>query len=442
MAFVWWPDKKKLSEAGFASIAHIPVLFGADWNYLREANRYLRERALLEWKPGNEEPGVSRFRPKYPTRQTLENIARQLCNFFEWAEHQSIDWKSIEYTNNIVNGYQADMLSGRWSKDGSALNGRTVNNRVGEACSFLKWAAARHLRGHFVVVSGVVGKIVDSGTSSTGHAPRGVEVRAGAVRINPALLRLPSPSKVARWLEEVRILRGETKSLMCELVLETGVRRQEVVLWQANTLPLNRSDWHRIGDNVQVTISFGAKGPKRHPNSLEGPARRISLPLRMAEKLDEYRRLRRAMLLGKWVKSAQCKADFLARRRTPEPAQLFISDFTGRPFSDQAFYDGWKNIPALPYKEWSPHLGRHYWACMTLLKSQSDRVMAIERRIDEMSDNWITAQAMTDIELIIRPQLGHISSETTNLYLQWLHGAITLVKYAHNYHEMLERLDG
>lgn len=103
MAFVWWPDQKKLSQEGFASVAHVPVLFGTDWQYLGEANRYLRERALLEWQPGKE-PSLVRFRPKYPTRQTLENIVRGLCNFLEWTQHRSIDWKSLDYTNDIVNG--------------------------------------------------------------------------------------------------------------------------------------------------------------------------------------------------------------------------------------------------------------------------------------------------------------------------------------------------
>ena len=444
MAYIWWPSEPQLEESGFASIAHVPILFGSDWRYLRSANRYLRERALLEWIPNaNLEPVTGSFnRKKYPTTRTLGNIVGQLCNFLEWVEWRGKDWEKLDYTEGVVKGYQADMLAGRWSASAKGLSAGTVNGRVGEACSFLRWAAARRLRGPFTVISGQVDKRVESGTSSVGHFSRSIEVRAGAVRPDPKTLRIPTEEQVIQWLKDVRILRGPTKALMCGLILETGIRLQEAVQWRMDTLPLDKREWVCIGDKVQVTISFGTKGAKRYPGSLEGPRRVISIPLSLAKKLDAYRSFQRVILLGKWVKSAKTKEEYRLRRQQPQPDQLFLSDFTGRPFSAQALYDGWKNVPSLPYKEWSPHLGRHFWACKELLNSQQEKVLSIGRQLDQFPDDWITSQAMTDIQLIIRPQLGHISAETSQCYLQWLHGAVSLTKYTREYHDFLDRLDG
>jgi integrase len=444
VAFIWWPREDQLSAKGYESIAHVPVLFGSDWSYLRETNRYLRERALLEWMPKDcpEPETIWLGNPRYPTTRTLENIAGQLCNFLEWAEWRDFDWKTLDYTQGIVNGYQADMLSGRWSARAQMLGAGTVNGRVGEACSFLRWAATQMLRGPFTVISGQRSLGVDSGKSSVGHFPQDILVRAGAVRADPKSLWLPTEEQVIQWIRDVCILRGPTKGLMCALILESGIRLQEAVQWRVDTLPLDKNQWLCIGDKVQVTLSFGTKGTKRYPGSLEGPRRIISIPLSLAKKLDDYRSLRRVVLQGKWIQSAKTKEEYQSRRQNAQPARLFFSDFTGRPFSDQALYDGWKNVPSLPYKQWSPHLGRHYWACMELLKSQRQKVASIGRQLDQFPDDWITSQAMTDIQLIIRPQLGHVSVETTQRYLQWLHGAVSLTKYTLDYHDILDCLDG
>jgi integrase len=379
-------------------------------------------------------------RPRYPTKKTLENIANHLSNFIEWMQWKSADWRALDYTGGVM-AYQSDMFSGQWAAEGSGLSAGTVNNRIGEACSFLKWAAHRRLRDQFKLVSAPVNKRGKSGTSSVGHLPNEIKARAGGFRSDPGILRLPTEEEVLRWLRDVRLRRGPTKALMCTLVLETAIRIQEAVQWRVDTLPLDQRQWVVIGGNVQVTICYGAKGPKRHPDSDEGPPRIISVPISLAKKLDTYRSLRRVVLHGRWVQAAKSKSEMQSRRLQPMPNRLFLSDYTGRPFTDQAFYSGWKNVPSLPYKEWSPHLGRHYWACITLLRSQQEKAASIGKQLDQLPDDWITSQATTDIQLIIRPQLGHVSDETSQLYLKWIHGAVSLTKYTLEYHDLLDRID-
>jgi hypothetical protein len=73
MAKVVTPDPQRLTERGYESVAHVPVIFDSQGRYCREHNRYLRERARLEWHPGG---GAD-----IPRGRTLGNIAERLLNF-------------------------------------------------------------------------------------------------------------------------------------------------------------------------------------------------------------------------------------------------------------------------------------------------------------------------------------------------------------------------
>ncbi len=57
--------------------------------YCRAYNRYLRERALLEWHPG--------AGSDVPRVRTLKNIADSLCNFVQWCEQQGTSWQEVTY---------------------------------------------------------------------------------------------------------------------------------------------------------------------------------------------------------------------------------------------------------------------------------------------------------------------------------------------------------
>lgn len=444
MTYLWWPDPKRMDELGYGSIAFVPVLFDANWNYHTELNRYLRERALLEWQPKDVDSSSDRVRHvsqnQYPTKKTLENIARQLCNFFDWIAWKNLEWKSIEYTKHLVRGYQLHMLKGSWSARKKPLSAGTINIRVRAACAFMAWAAERGFREDFKVKSAKRLVRADSGTHAHGHKALETNARAGRVRSNPASLRIPTEAEIALWLSQVEIYHGRTKALCSRLIVETAIRIQETVQWRTDTLPLDKADWKIVGDSVEVEVRFGAKGSKPTPDSLEGPPRWISLPLSLAEALDEYRRVYRPILLGKWIRSGGSPAEINARRHAPKPKQLFLSDSTGMSFSAQALYSSWKGVPSLPFAEWSPHLGRHYWACRTLLKSQITRAELMGRTLEGMPTDWVTAQAATDIQLLIQPQMGHLSAKTTLRYLQWIQRAISLSYWTDHYHKELERV--
>jgi len=200
MTYLWCPDPKRMDELGYGSIAFVPVLFDANWNYHTELNRYLRERALLEWQPKDVDSSSDRVRHvsqnQYPTKKTLENIARQLCNFFDWIAWKNLEWKSIEYTKHLVRGYQLHMLKGSWSARKKPLSAGTINIRVRAACAFMAWAAERGFREDFKVKSAKRLVRADSGTHAHGHKALETNARAGRVRSNPASLRITTEAEL------------------------------------------------------------------------------------------------------------------------------------------------------------------------------------------------------------------------------------------------------
>jgi hypothetical protein len=107
LSTVFIPDEKYLSKAGFASVAHVPVLFGPGHQYQRHYNRYLRERALLEWSPRGTtaDDQLTRGRPpKYLSRQSLRQMAYCLSNFDEWLAFAGLDWRQVEYKAHLLEG--------------------------------------------------------------------------------------------------------------------------------------------------------------------------------------------------------------------------------------------------------------------------------------------------------------------------------------------------
>lgn len=439
MAHLFWPDKEQLVAKGYASVSHVPVIFASNWRYHAEASRYLRERALAEWSPS---PNSSYrvVRKKYLTEKSLGTIANALINFIEWCEHRVKDWRKLTYTEDLIQGYQAEMLKGKWAIKGHPLKGSTVNQRISQACYFLRWAGDRGLRSPFNVVASSLLVRANSRMGANGHRLLQVQTRAGAVRESPASLRIPTDQEVGKWLTSVRIERGATKALMCELVLSTAIRREELIQWRVDTLPLDRSDWEIIGDQVQVLIKYGTKGPKYPgPDGEEGPPRKIAMPISVAERLHAYRELRRPKARAQYVRNAKTQEERRKRQRE-KLKELFLSDATGLPYTPQVIYEAWTAVKALPYKGWSPHAGRHYWACKTLLKALECRTKTMALAHDLLPSGWISDSATDTLNLVIRPQLGHLSPETSRLYLVWVERTFILCSLHCAYEQSLEAM--
>lgn len=426
--YVFRPDESLLKEKGFDSIAHVPVIFDGNWTCHREASRYLRERATPT--PADVAAGALRtVRP--PTRASLNTFAAQIANFLEWCSARGKDWKTLTYARDIVGGYEQEMATGSFTADGHPLENSTINQRVDTACGFLIWAVKKVLREPFEVPTFTRSYLRNDATST--HA-RVIEytTRANKRRLKPKNLRIPTDEEVQRWLSSVKIRYGRTKALMVELILNTGIRRQEVVEWRLDTLSADKSKWRMspvAATKVVVTIEHGAKGSKSLKGDEEvGPPRNIVIPMALANRLWHYIEFERPRLLKTYIKSGNTKAEQEKRRRNP-PQQVFLSDFTGVPVSAQKLYEAWASAPSLPFEGWSPHLGRHYWACKTLL-FELDRMRKQARLALEsnLPITWISGSAIDIIQLFIQPQLGHIDRKTTEMYLTWIRDVFDIIE--------------
>lgn len=431
--YVFRPDGVLLKQKGFGSVAHVPVIFDGNWRYHAEASRYLRERATPTM--ADVECGAMRT-SRRPTNASLNTFAAQITNFLEWCAARGKDWKKIDYDRDIVAGYEHEMATGSFTADGSPLENSTINQRVDAVCSLLIWASKKGLREPFALPT-LTRSYVQRDSTST-HA-RVIEstVRANKRRLKPKNLRVPTDEEIRKWFNSVRIRYGRTKALMVELVLQTGIRRQEAVEWGIETLPADRSKWRVspiAATKVIVTIEHGTKGPKTLTNNGEvGPPRNIVVPMSLADRLWHYMEFERPKLLKMYIKSGKTKSEQEERRRNP-PRQLFLSDFTGVPVSAQKFYEAWSSAPTLPFSGWSPHLGRHYWACKTLLlELERMRKQANEVLKSSLPVTWITGSATDILQLTIQPQLGHMDKKTTEMYLTWVRDVYDIIELHNAY---------
>lgn len=377
----------------------------------------------MDWAPG----GRTGFGQKrLLTEISLRGIGESLCNFLEWVACRDLDWRHLQYQDHILDGYQAEMLRGTWSLRGTKLAEATVNLRVQEACNFLTWAFERGYRAdQFKVVFNLRKIKANTAFNSHGHRDISIESRVGKVRLPPKKLRLPTDSEIARWLSCVRNEHGQTKALMCELILTTGVRRAEAAAWRVETLPQNREYWNVVGNNVVVSLKFGAKGPaygKNHGDKV-GPEREIAVPLIFANQLAKYLEFSRPKSRVKWVNSAPTTEEKRSRISKSTP-HLFLSEYDGKRITDKTLYDAWTRVSWLPFDGWSPHAGRHYWACKTLLDLAKRRAEVLKEKTGPMPVDWAMGNASFDVKLIIQPQLGHVDSKTSYSYLQWLRRVI------------------
>lgn len=404
--YLFFPTEEGLIAEGFRSYLGIPCVFGPNWVYQDDVSRYLRERALRVYKPVNTRNTKKRLSPK-----SMSTLGQALCNALEYFDLRKLDVDEITYETHILDGYQAEMENGTFSVDMRKLKERTVTQRVDEFCNYVQWRHAKGLRSEFYVPTVTKSVPLSETKNSHGHrATRSTQSRVGKRRADPINLRLPTEAEKDKWLKGVRIKKGATKHLMCELIIESAIRRLECVEWRIDTLPTEKSKWQVKGARVTIKLTEGTKGEAH---------RFITLPVKIARRLYEYRTRVRPQLIKQWIAAATTSAA-KEWRKANQPHRLFLSEYTLEPISYGSLYDAWKNSGYLPYEDWSPHLGRHYWACKQLLTElhRLAKQKGYVRRSDIPLD-WITGNAESIITMVIQRQLGHIDAGTTQSYLLW-----------------------
>lgn len=411
------PNSGALARAGFDRVSHLPFILDSRPGIHRDGSEYLVDRGLGVWDRTHQEVEGRR-----PTGTSIRNYASWLCQFLEWCEARSVDPMQASYADHVTGRFQSELTSGLWGKTGRRLSDSTVNKYVDTATDFLQWMAWKGKRQPFVVP--YVTRASRPQQINSSVARQAISARQGRIRESPCELQIPTDTEVDTWLASVYAQKGQTFGLMCETVLMSAARRQEVVCWRTDTLPLDPHDWLIVNPTVEmkhqlvsVRLRFGTKGRdfgSDHGDKV-GPERSIKIPLHLAQKLHTYRQTVRPRLLQKWV--SKVRGLQAQRARLTDSVHLFL-DPTGTRQSGSGFYNAWK-AGVLPYPAWSPHLGRHWWACSTLMSEI--RAARASGESEYEGSGTLTAILMTAIiRMKIVPQLGHISSSTTMRYVRWI----------------------
>ena len=114
-----------------------------------------------------------------------------------------------------------------------------------------------------------------------------------------------------------------------------------------------------------------------------------------------------------------------ARRLLDQSVHLYLNPKTGKRYTGAQIYEIWTKVEGPAH--WSPHLGRDWWACQYLWQKMQEN-MALIKQLQSVSSSDVNHPLLhalrdtvqTVIQLEIQPQLRHVSSRTTEIYLQWL----------------------
>jgi integrase len=413
-----------LKEAGYGKVSLIPCIFDARPGLHRSGSLYLQERALGIWLPQH----VSKKKRRtIPALKSVENYAHRLINFLEWCFVNSLEPSNLDTNTDLVHGYRADMISGRWSLGGKPLSSRTVNVRMDTAYEYLEWLTYKGGR----QVESTTNLLVCERINNQSDSSENTIARVANARVGKRHIVLPEESVLIAWRDRLkqRSLVGGTEVLIADLMMETAIRISEAAAWRVDTLPLDESDWHipdtSVDDSMKVVvldIKYGTKGPDYgwdHGDKI-GPVGTIRIPYKLAIRIREYRRSVRQEALLMSVTSEKSLVE--QRKKRDDSVHLFLNPKTGLRYTADKIYEFWRG--ATPPKGWTPHRCRDYWACTVLWTRLEQQRKLISKAIesDSLADlrRALLRTAETCIKIEIQPQLRHKYEDTTILYLQWL----------------------
>lgn len=426
-----------LEHAGFGHLARVSFIRDSALGYAETPNRFLIDLALGVWDArgrGERRLQSNGEAPTPPSQQTLLSFAYWLSNALEWADVRGIDLMQCDYSSVLIRRYQDEMNKGIWSADGKPLKPATINARVGIALSFQQWGVDKGLREPVLVPTVTTTYRAHSDKNSRSHESKTFEARQGKLRVTPSTLVFPGSAEIEDWRKAIHLhpTRGKTEGLLIDLILDTAIRREEASCWRIDTLPLDRHEWKIVNPDqppehqaVVITLKHGTKGKEygRDHGDKIGPEGKIKLPLLLAERIDSYRQKIRPKALAIAVRRGTSVAQ--QQRIRDESVHLFLNPETGKHYTGKQIYSVWTSVKRPPH--WSPHFARHWWACCYLERRMKDHadLMAVVLALPGLTHSsplllGLQGTAVSIIQLEITPQLRHMSSSTTETYLEWL----------------------
>ena len=399
MAFLIKPHQERCRELGISKLSHIPGVWSKDWKPVPEAMDYLIWKGTGRWASGKVRSGYADWTAL--SAASMLAIGNDVTNFLDWCERRRLQWRDLSYSQ-LVDRYQGDMTSGKWSQinKGRSLSPSTVNRRMLSVIDFLTFSASRGLRPPFEV------EYTEVPNPGIGHNSLAMQ-RDGKVRQHPSQLRLPTLKETSCWLEDLKLKHGITPHLMAKTAVGIGLRAEEILLLRVDQVPQVPLG---PAKTVNMTVCYGTKGGRgtNDPEKL-GKSRIVRVPVDLIKELRGYIKVHRKLCLKQYRLKNPGSAD---------PKELFLSKHTGEKLSYSRFYELWRSS-AQPFDHFSPHIGRHMWACYTLLdkiREEIELAVGATGPIEALVKNIHTNL----IETWISTQLGHVDSRTSEMYLHWV----------------------
>lgn len=354
-----------------------PFVVGTDHG-VRQINRYLQDRYLGRWQPRMS----TRRRRFRPSPGTVKQSASRLNNFLNWLSTKDLFWEEI--TELHLDEYARDMESGDWTSDEKSepLAASTIASRQSEVLQVMLWEKTNGERSFEPMVSHA--KFVESDLGG------GTQVRTRRVydvvrRPNPADILFPT---VAQVKAHVQSIQDPALQLGVRLIYECGLRASEPGGLKVSYLPGHR----RAGGFGSLQVL--GKGNK---------IRRTEISADLEAELVHFK-------------------DFdwpLRRGRRPEECDPLLINTKGGPLSYRAI---WKQFSAC---DWSPHMGRHYYAIQYLLQEWEARKLLAKRENYHLSIDHMP-HILSQSLLLLMKNLGHADLKTTQRYL------VALSQYTRN----------
>lgn len=418
MAYLIRSDRTKCREHGLSHLSHIPGIWSEDWRPIGPAIDFLIAKGTGRWVAGRECSPYAQQKPL--SDNTMLAVGYDLTNFIDWLEAKEFDWE-IAGAKRLLADYRKVLATGGWSD--RRLTSSTIKRRINTASEFLIYVKAPiETHPDFVQTNGKGESPVAPAQTSANSSGR--DYRAPG-RQTPAKLRLPTIVELSSWLDELKQLHGITPHLLSKSIFGLGLRAEEAIFLRKDQVPDLPA---RPAPSVTMHICYGTKGD-RIPGDPEkvGKSRSIQIPVALLRDLHSYINVHRKLCLKQFEKK---------HPNSELPRELFLSKHTGRRLSYSRLYELWRK-PQAPFEHFSPHIGRHSWACYTLIEKLKELV--------ELSNHGDEALAAISanlgenlIDIWIKPQLGHVDSKTSSLYLRWVADAFNQVSLESSWFDFLD----
>lgn len=423
LAYLIKSDPDECERLGIAALSHIPGVWSAGFEPISDAIDYLIAKGTGKWSGGGERSSYAAF--KSLSTASMTAYGNDVVTFFDWCESQSIDWHTAE-TIDLVVAYKSSLDErGNLRPKRRRLAASTINRRVGTALDFLAFCRARYGGGSTSSRLEIASSVRCRKSHSKMRSSDATIVKSTKSKVHPKALRLPTISELNCWLSALREKHGISPYLISKTIVGVGLRAEEALLLRADQLPPIPAAG---STTARMEITFGTKGG-RDPQDPDrrGKPRYVRVPITLLKELHGYATGHRKLCLHRYHKD---------KRADDVPKELFLSRYTGMRYSYSRFYELWTS-PRLPFDHFSPHIGRHTWACYTLLEKIKNEI-ELSVGVDGPLASIATNLHQNLIETWVSTQLGHVDDRTSLMYLNWVMEELDIKSHQNSWWDFLD----